>query len=107
MRREQRSGIAKGSQPSWAHQGPQPVRAFLFGSHPQPSSLPTVHMSKTRSQSLALISCLAGQHRLWPQADTRPNPGASTSQLGDLSLKLPHSEPGFLIYKIGIRGPTS
>lgn len=78
-------GIAKGSQPSWAHQVPQPVRTPLFSSHPLPASLPTAHRSRTGSQSLALISCLAGQHGLWPQTDIRPNPGASTSQLGDLS----------------------
>lgn len=65
-------------------------------------------LEQPSSQSLALISCLAGQHRLWPQADIKPNPGTSTSQRGDLSLWLPLSEPGFLSYKTGvIRGPIS
>lgn len=100
-------GITKGSQPSWAQQDPTLSRPLLPALAPR--SVPTHHcVTRPRSQPSALISCLAGQHGLWPQTDIRPHPGTSTSQLGDLSPVASLSGPSFLICKLGtIRGPTS
>lgn len=95
-------GTTKGSGPAGPKQDPQPVSAPPPYFHPQPPSLPIARLSGPHGQSLALISHLAGQHGLWPQTDIGPDPGASTSQLGGLSLVVSLSEPGFLISKTGM-----
>lgn len=101
-------GTTKGSGPAGPKQDPRPVTAPPPCFHAQPPSLPIACLSGPRRQSLALISRLAGQHGLWPQTDIGPNPGASSSQLGDLSRVVSLSEPGFLISKTGmIRTATS
>lgn len=94
-----------------AQRGPNGTLSLSWHLSPLAPAAPiTTHgrLSRPSSQSLALISRLAGQHGLWPQTDIRPNPGTSASQLGDLSSVASLSAPGFLIYKTGmIRTHTS